>query len=131
MPEIDVSTHSADEMVDVTRHVKALIPKDMTDGACLVYCPHTTAAVTINENTDPDVCHDILEKLNRLVPRDEEFYRHAEGNSAAHVRASMVGFSVLIPVREGELALGIWQAIYLCEFDGPRPRHLIVEFMRD
>jgi secondary thiamine-phosphate synthase enzyme len=88
--------------------------------------PHTTAGVTINENADPDVVHDVLGALDLAVPWQQDFYRHDEGNSAAHTKSSMVGCSATVPIRAGRLMLGTWQAIYFCEFDGPRTRQVIV-----
>jgi secondary thiamine-phosphate synthase enzyme len=99
----------------------------MKNGTCHMYMPHTTAGLTINENADPDVARDILSGLARLVPVTGE-YRHAEGNSDAHLKASLVGFSLMVPVIDGHLALGTWQAMYFCEFDGPRDRHVLVGF---
>lgn len=124
---IGVPTRARNELVDITRSVAAELEKTgVKSGTCVVYVPHTTAGVTINENADPDVSRDILSGLARLVPATGD-YRHAEGNSDAHIKASLVGFSVTIPVIDGHLALGTWQAIYFCEFDGPRHRHVLVE----
>ena len=126
MQELTVRTSRRSQMVDVTRQVQqAAAQLGLQEGAVLVYCPHTTAAVTINENADPDVAADILESLEKLVPWQGP-YRHAEGNAAAHVRASLVGAGVLVPVVAGQLRLGRWQGIFLCEFDGPRSRQLWV-----
>ena len=97
----------------------------MQSGTCHVYVPHTTAGLTINENADPDVARDILADLARLVPAEGD-YRHAEGNSDAHIKASLVGFSAMVPVVDGRPALGTWQGVYLCEFDGPRRRRVLV-----
>ena len=98
----------------------------MQNGLCSVYCGHTTGAVTINENTDPDVQADILNALARAVPADEQYYKHNDGNAEAHVKAAVLGFSETLPVQGGKLCLGTWQAIYFCEFDGPRNRKLVV-----
>ena len=100
----------------------------VTDGACLVYCPHATAGITVNENSDPDVVSDMLLGLERAYPDRPEF-RHAEGNSAAHLRASAVGPGVLLPVENGRPVLGVWQAVYFCEFDGPRTRRFYVKLL--
>ncbi len=97
-------------------------------GLCLVYCPHTTAGVTINENADPDVAIDLLLALKEAYP-DRPAFRHAEGNSAAHARACAVGSSVTVPIQEGELVLGRWQGIYFCEFDGPRRRQFCIQIL--
>jgi len=123
---ITVKTKAKTEMIDVTSEVEAQIrSQGLTDGFCMVYVPHTTAAVTINENADPSVRADVLMVLNQIVPR-EASYRHAEGNSAAHVKAVLVGASEMIPFENGRLSLGTWQGIFFCEFDGPRTRKLEV-----
>jgi secondary thiamine-phosphate synthase enzyme len=96
------------------------------EGICVVYCPHTTAAVTIQENADPDVVHDLLLWLNRHIPKDVPGFRHAEGNSDAHLKASLVGPSVTVIIEKGEPVLGTWQGIYFCEFDGPRERNVYI-----
>jgi len=123
MPAIvNVRTNARTEMVDITSMVQIEVAKSgVTDGICVVFVPHTTAAVTINEGADPDVCRDIIAKLNRMVPRHEE-YRHSEGNSDSHIKASLVGSSVSVLVEGGRLVLGTWQKIFFCEFDGPRSR---------
>ena len=129
MKEISLETHSRVEMIDIRADVqKAAGEEKIEDGVCLVYTPHTTAAVTINENADPDVPVDILEALDRAVPVKAN-YRHAEGNSAAHVKSSLVGASELIIIENGRLVLGTWQSIFFCEFDGPRTRKFIVKFI--
>lgn len=113
-------------MVDITDGVRSALRKsNILNGVCHVFVPHTTAAVTINENADPDVPRDILTVLDRLIPLSNN-YRHSEGNSAAHVKASLIGASETILVEEGELALGTWQSIFFCEFDGPRTRRVMV-----
>ena len=129
MKEISLQTNSRVEMIDVTAAVqKAVGEEKIKTGLCLVYTPHTTAAVTINENADPDVPHDILEALERAVPLRAN-YRHAEGNSAAHVKSSLVGASELVIIEKDRLVLGTWQSIFFCEFDGPRTRKLIIKFI--
>ena len=128
MADLAVVTRRDCEMVDITGLVNAAIPASLRCGTCTIFVPHTTAGITINENVDPDVRFDILKKLDLLVPRKEGFYRHAEGNSAAHVKASLLGNTVTVPVRNGRLRLGTWQGIYLCEFDGPRTRQVQVLF---
>lgn len=128
---IDIPTHARTGLLDITGIVAAELAKSgVTNGTCSVYMPHTTAGLTINENADPDVARDILAGLARLVPATGD-YRHAEGNSDAHIKASLMGFSVMIPVIDGHLALGTWQAIYFCEFDGPRHRHVLVGITGD
>lgn len=122
--QIKSSTHT--EMIDITSEIESLLRSAGTEeGLCHVYCPHTTCGLTINENADPTVKSDILMELDRRFPWDDG-YRHMEGNSAAHIKASLMGFSLSIPVSQGRLMLGTWQGIYLCEFDGPRNRRLIV-----
>ncbi len=122
-----VETRSRDQMVDVTGHVARLVrDAGVTDALVMVFVPHTTAGVTINENADPDVVHDMLQQLDTMVPWRQPFYRHAEGNSASHVKASMMGSSATVRVRDGRLVLGRWQGVYLCEFDGPRTRQIDV-----
>lgn len=114
-------------MLDITRQVaQAVRESNVKDGICTVFIPHTTAAVTINENADPDVTHDILDKLDREFPRSDG-YRHFEGNSASHIKAALIGFSETILVENGSLVLGTWQGIYFCEFDGPRTRSFVVD----
>ncbi|HUT64082.1 MAG TPA: secondary thiamine-phosphate synthase enzyme YjbQ [Anaerolineae bacterium] len=121
-----VSTKARTDFVDVTAHVqKVLDTSEMKNGICFVFIPHTTAGVTINENADPDVKADIINSLERVVPWKNR-YRHIEGNSAAHIKASLVGFSCSIPFENRRLVLGTWQCIYFCEFDGPRVRNVIV-----
>ncbi|MEW5866732.1 MAG: secondary thiamine-phosphate synthase enzyme YjbQ [Bacillota bacterium] len=127
MNTISVRTRAQDELVDITANVReAVRSSGVRRGMCLVYVPHTTAGITINESADPDVARDILEALTRLVPR-QGAYRHVEGNAAAHVRASLVGSSVQVPIENGDLALGTWQGIFFCEFDGPRARKVYVQ----
>ncbi|MFH1241972.1 MAG: secondary thiamine-phosphate synthase enzyme YjbQ [Pseudomonadota bacterium] len=123
---ISVRTDSRIDMVDITASVQKEVSKaDVSDGACVVYVPHTTAGVTINEGADPAVCQDILRKLNELVPPNAG-YRHMEGNADSHIKASIVGSSVTVLVENGRLVLGTWQKIFFCEFDGPRSRRIYV-----
>ena len=127
---MDVTTETFDvrsgrrcEMIDISREVGDIVRRSgVSEGYCLVFCPHTTAAITINENADPDVCHDILLTLAELFPQRRAGYRHDEGNSDAHVKSSLLGSSQQVIVKNGKLALGTWQGIYFCEFDGPRNR---------
>ena len=124
MQTIAVTTQKQTEFVDITREVEAAAARlGLADGFITVFVPHTTAGVTINENADPDVVHDMQQALERMVPWTAG-YRHAEGNAAAHVKASLMGSSVRIPIRRGTLQLGTWQAVYFCEFDGPRKRNV-------
>jgi len=129
--KIAVSTHDTVEFVNIDRLVEKVVQaNDVTEGICNIYVPHTTAGITINENADPAVREDIINELNRIVPFDDG-YRHLEGNAAAHIKASLVGFSVSVPIQGGRLALGTWQSIYFCEFDGPRRRHIYVAVSGD
>ena len=130
MKPITIQTTRRCEIVDITRLVAAQLPADIAEGICHVYCPHTTAAVTVNENYDPDVKHDLLEKLDRLIPERESYYQHEEGNSDAHLKSSLIGFSQMVPFRNGRLELGTWQGIYFCEFDGPRSRTVRLYFQK-
>ena len=114
-------------MIDITPHLaRAVDDSGIGEGTATVYVPHTTAGVTVNENADPDVVHDILAALDAAVPWRQGFYRHCEGNSAAHVKSSMVGCSAVVPISGGRMALGTWQAVFFCEFDCPRTRHVLV-----
>jgi secondary thiamine-phosphate synthase enzyme len=124
---LSVRTGSRIEFVDLTSQIQETVRKSgVTEGLCQVFVPHTTAAVTINEHADPAVKADILMVLNRLV-RDEESYRHLEGNAPAHVKASLIGPSLTVLVSDGRLVLGTWQGIFFCEFDGPRSRRVHVK----
>lgn len=128
--QFEVKTRHRDEMIDITQRVQqALSDSGVSDGTVTVWIPHTTAGVTVNENADPAVAHDVLEALDRAVPHDQPFYRHDEGNSAAHVKSSMMGCSTTVIAAAGRLMLGTWQAIYFCEFDGPRTRRVVVAVM--
>jgi len=127
MKTIDLQTPSREAFVDITSRVEEEIGKShIKSGICVVYVPHTTAAVTINENADPTVRQDILMALRKAVP-DSLPYDHSEGNSPAHVKSSLVGASVTLLVEDGRLDLGTWQGIFFCEFDGPRRRHVYVK----
>lgn len=129
MVVITVSTSARTEFVDVTQKVrKAVDAAGMSTGLCILYVPHTTAAVTINESADPSVRADILKVIDDIVPWDAN-YRHLEGNSAAHIKTTLVGSSELVMVEKGRLVLGTWQGIFFCEFDGPRTRKLHVNFI--
>ncbi len=126
MKEISVQTHSRVEMIDITTSVqKTIRDEGIQSGICLVYTPHTTAAITINENADPDVPRDILAALDKEVPLSAN-YRHAEGNSAAHVKSSLIGASEMVIIENGRLVLGTWQSVFFCEFDGPRTRKVFI-----
>jgi secondary thiamine-phosphate synthase enzyme len=126
MKTFTVATRSRSDMIDITGEVtRVLRESGVKDGICHVFVPHTTAAVTINENADPDVPRDILMELDKIIPLSDG-YRHSEGNSAAHIKASLVGSSETVLVESGRLILGTWQSIFFCEFDGPRKRKVIV-----
>lgn len=123
---LEVETVSRTQMVDITSRVREKVRESgVREGVCMVYVPHTTAGVTVNENADPAVARDILGRLEELVPR-EGGYRHAEGNADAHIKASLIGFCQFLPVEGGDLSLGTWQGVFLCEFDGPRRRKVTV-----
>ena len=127
MQEFRVRTRSRTELADITGEVcSAIRAEGIQDGLCVVYCPHTTAGITINENADPDVATDVLNELNKIVPFDDG-YRHSEGNSAAHIKSSMIGCSEMLIIENGRPVLGTWQGVYFCEFDGPRSRRVIVK----
>ena len=126
MKIITIQTHKKEDLIDITDQIKAAIsPEEVETGICLVYVPHTTAGVTINENADPSVKADILMAVRKIVP-DSLPYTHAEGNSPAHVKSTLVGSSLSIIIENGNLALGTWQGIIFCEFDGPRTRKLFI-----
>jgi secondary thiamine-phosphate synthase enzyme len=129
MIQLQVPTHDREEMLDITPAVrKAIRENGWSDGALLLYCPHTTGAVTVNEGADPDVVRDIVVNLRKLVPHSGD-YHHAEGNSDAHIKSSMFGCDQLVIVEGGDIQLGTWQKIYFCEFDGPRTRKLWVKWL--
>ncbi|MEM8874711.1 MAG: secondary thiamine-phosphate synthase enzyme YjbQ [Planctomycetota bacterium] len=124
----DVETEARNVFVDITERVESVLANLELDSSVVhVFVPHTTAGVTIQENADPDVRHDLLAKLDQLVPKDEPFYRHAEGNSDSHLKTSMVGNATFVFARGRKLQLGRWQGIYLAEFDGPRTRQVMVK----
>jgi secondary thiamine-phosphate synthase enzyme len=126
MKILTIQTHSMEDLIDITDQIKESVNESGTEtGICCVYVPHTTAGVTINENADPSVKADILMALRKIVP-DTLPYTHAEGNSPAHVKSSLVGSSLSIIIENGNLALGTWQGIIFCEFDGPRRRKLFI-----
>jgi secondary thiamine-phosphate synthase enzyme len=129
MLDLNLETRRREEFVDITEKLRDAIRRQgFQNGAVVVFCPHTTAGLTINEGADPDVKRDLTVTLDRLVPERGD-YRHAEGNSDAHLKASLMGASLLVPVVDGNLQLGTWQAVYFCEFDGPRSRKVKVQFL--
>jgi len=126
--DFHISTKSRNQMIDITSQVSSLVGQSgVADGDVIVYCPHTTAAITINENADQSVPHDMLMTLDELLPRHRSGYRHSEGNSDSHCKSSLVGCSEQILIKGGSLQLGTWQGIFFCEFDGPRSRKVIVQ----
>ncbi|HMA68735.1 MAG TPA: secondary thiamine-phosphate synthase enzyme YjbQ [Candidatus Mcinerneyibacterium sp.] len=128
MKSIDVSTNSKSEMIDITSKINKYVNDIMDDnGVITVYVPHTTCGITINEGADPAVKSDILKTLDQKIPWNNN-YKHAEGNSAAHIKSSVMGSSVNLIVRNGRIQLGTWQKVFLCEFDGPRRRKIWIEY---
>jgi secondary thiamine-phosphate synthase enzyme len=124
-----VSTTGQTECVDITQEIKgALLEEEISDGMVVVFVPHTTAGITINEGADPNVQEDLLRMLNQVIPFKGP-YRHGEGNSPAHIKTSLIGSSVMVLIESGRLILGTWQSIFLCEFDGPRTRKVMVKFI--
>ncbi len=131
MAVLDIETHERTQLIDITDRVAGEVARSgVRQGAVLVYVPHTTAGVTVNENADPSVRRDLLMALDRLVPADLPF-SHLEGNADAHVKASLVGTEIVVPVVDGRLALGTWQGIFFAEFDGPRRRKVLVRMLND
>ena len=128
MESFEVKTRQRTELVEITDRIRQILEgQGIRDGICVVYCPHTTAALTINENADPDVVHDMLSWLNRSIPQQQPDFHHSEGNSDAHIKSSLVGASVTLLVENGDFVLGRWQGVYFCEFDGPRTRRVHVQ----
>ena len=126
--DIGVRTNKRCDMIDITSQVADVVRSSgVTTGDCIVFCNHTTGGITINENADPDVVHDILMTLEELFPKNRKGYRHGEGNSDSHVKSSLIGVSEQILISNGQLNLGTWQGIYFCEFDGPRNRTVSVQ----
>ena len=127
MQQLSLNT-PAEGFIDITGQVRKIVASgNVQNGLCQIFVPHTTAGVTINENADPDVVMDMLAALGKMVP--DLHYRHSEGNSPAHVKSSLVGCSITVPISEGRLCLGTWQGIYFCEFDGPRTRKVWVNLV--
>jgi secondary thiamine-phosphate synthase enzyme len=130
MDTFEVRTTKRNEFVEITTQVREVLRRGgLAEGVCVVYCPHTTAAITINENADPDVIHDMLSWLGRAIPQQQDDFRHGEGNSDSHLKASLIGPSVTLVIEKGELVLGRWQGIFFCEFDGPRTRRVHVKLV--
>ena len=128
MQSFTIQTHRRDQMLELTDRIQAIIDQRKIETGCVtIFVPHTTAGITINENAYPDVVHDMLRQLDVMVPWQQSFYQHGEGNSAAHVKASMMGSSVTVFIEKNRLKLGRWQGIWFCEFDGPRTRDVWVK----
>lgn len=128
---LTIKTHNHTEFIDITDHVqKAVSASGVSRGLCMVYVPHTTAAVTINENADPNVPLDLVTILEKTIPW-KNGYRHMEGNSAAHMKTSLVGASEMVAIENGRLVLGTWQSLFFCEFDGPRNRNIYLQIIRN
>ncbi len=126
--DFGVSSKQRNQAIDITSKVEGIVSQaGITEGDAIIYCPHTTAAITINENADPSVMHDILLTLSELIPQHRPGYRHSEGNSDAHCKSSILGCSKQVLIKDGRLALGTWQGIFFCEFDGPRSRKVFVQ----
>ncbi|HEV7701644.1 MAG TPA: secondary thiamine-phosphate synthase enzyme YjbQ [Pyrinomonadaceae bacterium] len=128
MGTLKIRSTRREEMIDITHDVEGSVPTG--DGVCVLFIQHTTCGLTVNENADPDVQLDMLGFLQRLIPQYEAHYKHGEHNSDAHIKSSLVGSSVTVPFENGNLCLGTWQGIYLCEFDGPRERKIVVSVAR-
>ena len=129
METIQVRTRQQTEFLNITPRVQEVVKRsNVITGICYVFVPHTTAGITINENADPDVIRDITAELEKIVPLEDN-YAHAEGNSAAHIKSSMMGCSQTVLIEEGRLALGTWQSLFFCEFDGPRTRNLWIKIL--
>jgi len=127
--KISVETNSRTELVCITDKIGAVVSKNkIKDGVCFIFCPHTTAGLTINENADPSVQHDIADTLSRVIPQDRG-YTHAEGNSDSHIKSSLLGTTLSIFIESGKLCLGRWQGIYFCESDGPRSREVWIKLI--
>ena len=129
--KLNIKTHARVEFQDITDRVNDAVSRSgVEEGICVVFVEHTTAGVTINEHADPDVAADIIAQLDKVAPQQAN-YRHSEGNSAAHIKASLMGASLTVIIQYGELALGTWQGIFFCEFDGPRSRNVLVKVIED
>ena len=129
MEKFSIRTSGQTQLLDITTHIQKIVSSlSVSKGVCHVFIPHTTAAVTINENADPDVKSDMLMEINKVIPYNDA-YRHLEGNSAAHIKASLFGNSESVIIENGNLQLGTWQGIYFCEFDGPRTRYIWVQIL--
>lgn len=129
MEKINVKTAKRIELIEITEEVQSTVTQaKIKNGVCFIFCPHTTAGITINENADPSVCRDIINTLNKLVPENGA-YAHAEGNSDSHIKSCLFGSSLTVFIEQGKLALGVWQGIFFCEGDGPRNRQVWVKII--
>ncbi|MCB4791131.1 MAG: secondary thiamine-phosphate synthase enzyme YjbQ [Elusimicrobia bacterium] len=129
MHELTLKTFDRTQFIDITSKVREILKKSgVTNGLCHIFVPHTTAAITINENADPDVVSDIIQTLDNIIPQNSS-YAHREGNSDAHIKAGLLGFSLNVFVKEKQLVLGTWQGIFFTEFDGPRTRKVLIEIV--
>lgn len=130
MPIITINSQEHTDMINITHEVQNLIPENFTSGVCHLFCMHTTAGLTINENADPDVVGDMIRFTSELIPWNDTKYRHMEGNTASHIKSTFFGPSLTVHIENGHLLLGTWQSIYFCEFDGPRSnRKVSVKFI--
>jgi secondary thiamine-phosphate synthase enzyme len=128
MESLSVRSSQESEFINITSETRSMVStRGIKNGSLFLYVPHTTAGITINESADRNVVHDILADLDRLFPRRQSYYRHAEGNSASHMKASLIGSGVRVMIQDGDLVLGTWQGIFLCEFDGPRTRRVYIQ----
>jgi len=126
--DFSISTKKRNQLMDITSQVRSAVKQSgITNGDVIVYCPHTTAAITINENADPSVIHDLLLTLEEVIPHHRPGYKHFEGNSDSHCKSSLIGCSEQVLIKDGALSLGTWQGIFFCEFDGPRSRTVFVQ----
>jgi len=129
--KVDIKTHSRVEFQDITRTVREIVGESgVASGVCYIFVPHTTAGVTVNEHADPSVVEDIIAQLDKMVPQHGN-YLHLEGNSPAHIKASLMGDSEALFIENGKIVLGTWQGIFFCEFDGPRNRHLLLRIVAE
>jgi secondary thiamine-phosphate synthase enzyme len=130
MSTITINSKSHTEMIDITYEIEKLIPENFGSGICHLFCMHTTAGLTINENADPDVVNDMIRFIGELIPWNDKQYRHMEGNTAAHLKSTFFGPTLTVHIESGKLVLGTWQSVYFCEFDGPRNnRKISVRFL--
>ncbi len=131
LKRLSIKTNHKDQLIDITSQIEEIVSKgEVESGVVIIYVPHTTAAITVNENADPDVVKDVIKAMNDAFPNKKD-YQHFEGNSPAHIKSSLFGVEKSIIIDQGKLVLGTWQGIYLCEFDGPRIRNVLVKIMAD